>query len=126
MVGEMDFEYTNLRVRKLEGHEKYMEGRPKTGFFASVGNMLIPTNRTRSQRNYKAGVIYYEKEYNRDLVHCTVMAMLSGVLSSTGLASRNLEKRQKQAAELDETSTIKSAEKAAQQAEKAEKQKIGT
>ena len=122
-IGEMDLEYTKLRVQKLQGHEKYMEGRPKTGFFASVGNMLIPTNRSKDQRNYKPGVIYYEKEYNRDLVHGTVMALLSGLLSSTGFASKNMEKMQKKAEALDEISTQKSAEKAQKQADKVDKKK---
>ena len=74
-VGEMTFEYSDLKVRKLSGHEKYIEGKPKTGFFAIVGNMLIPKNRSQEAKNYKVAAIYYEKEYNRDMLHGTIMSM---------------------------------------------------
>lgn len=122
-VGTMDLEYNKLRVRKLKNYEQYIEGKPNTGFFAGVGNILIPRNRSQEQKSYKQAVIYYEKEYNRDFIHSTVMSLLSGVTSSLGFASKNLEKKQQKAGELDESSTQLSAEKAFQKAEKAAKKK---
>lgn len=121
-VGTMDFEYRNLKVRKLRGYEKYIEGKPKTGFVSSVGNFLIPRNRTSDKKKYKTAAIYYEKEYNRDFIHGTIMAMLSGVMSSFGLSSRNVAKMQDKASQLDETDQEKSAVKAQQQADKVDKQ----
>ena len=122
-VGEMDFEYSNLKVQKLQGHERYIASRPKTGFFASLGNMLIPANRSSGQKRFKTAAIYYEKEYNRDLIHGTIMSMLSGVLSSLGFSSKNIEKQQQKAAALDDTTLQKSAENAQEKALKAEQQK---
>lgn len=123
-VGEMTFEYTNLKVRKLHGHEKYLEGRPKTGFIASIGNMLIPRNRSQKNKNYKVAAIYYEKEYNRDMLHGTIMSMLSGIMSSVGLSSKNVEKMSEKASKLNDTDTQKSAEKAQREADKVDKQKL--
>lgn len=120
-VGTMDFEYSNLKVQKLKGHEKYIDGKPKTGFFVAMGNMLIPTNRSKVKKKYKTAAIYYEKEYNRDIIHGTVMSIVSGLMSSMGFSSKNVEKKKKQAATLDNTSTQKSADKAVKKAEKADK-----
>jgi hypothetical protein len=118
-VGTLDLEYEDLSVRKLQDYEKYIEGKPNTGFLAGVGNLIIPHNRNRNSNNYKPGVIYYEKEYNRDVVHCTIMSMVSGIASSVGLSSRNLEKQEEKASKLDEGSIQESAELAKDKAEKA-------
>jgi len=120
-VGTMDMEYTNLKVQKLKDYEKYIEGKPNTGFIAGVGNLLIPRNRSHEHKNYKPAVIYYEKEYNRDFIHGTVMSLLSGVTSSLGFASKNLQKKEEKAGQLTEADTEKSAEIAVQKAEEAEK-----
>jgi hypothetical protein len=64
-------------------------------------------------------VIYYEKEYNRDFIHGTIMSLLSGAESSFGLKTKNLEKREEEAAQLDATDTEQSAQKALEKAEKA-------
>ena len=122
-VGTMDMEYENLKVRKLQDYQKYIEGKPKTGFVVGMGNILIPTNRSIQSKNYKQAVIYYEKEYNRDFIHGTIMSLVSGVASSLGFASKNLEKKQQEASELDETSIQLSEEKAQQKAKKAAKKK---
>lgn len=118
-VGTMDLEYQDLKVRKLQDYQKYMEGKPNTGFIAGIGNILIPVNRSRQTKGYKQAVVYYEKEYNRDFVHGTIMSLVSGVASSVGFASKNLDKKQQKASELDETSTQLSAEKVLQKAEDA-------
>ena len=101
-VGSMDLEYSALKVQKLQGHEKYIQGKPKTGFLASMANMFIPTNRSMDQKNYKTAVIYYKKEYNRDIIHGTIQSLISGIMSSVGFATKNLEKQQAKAAALDE------------------------
>ncbi len=121
-VGTLDLEYNDLKIQKLQDHEKYMEGNPNTGFIAGVGNFLIQHNRSKQDNNYKPGVIYYEKEYNRDFIHGTIMAMLSGITSSLGFTSKNLEKKQEEAAHLDETTTQASEEEALEKAEEAEEQ----
>lgn len=118
-VGTLDLEYEDLSVRKLQDYEKYIEGKPNTGFLAGVGNLIIPHNRNRNSNNYKPGVIYYEKEYNRDVIHCTIMSMVSGIASSVGLNSRNLEKQEEKASKLDERSIQESAELAKDKAQKA-------
>ncbi len=123
-VGTMDLEYQNLNVRKLQDYDKYLEGKPNTGFVTGIGNILIPNNRSTDDKNYKSAVIYYEKEYNRDVIHCTIMSMVSGITSSLGFASRNLEKKESQASQLDENAIQKSAEKAQEKADKAEQKKV--
>jgi len=120
-VGTMDLEYQGLKVRKLKDYQKYIEGKPNTGFAAGIGNILIPANRSRQTKGYKKAVIYYEKEYNRDFVHGTIMSLVSGLASSVGFGSKNLDKKQQKANELDETSTQHSAEKVLQKAEDAAK-----
>jgi len=122
-VGTMDFEYQNLKVRKLKDYQKFIEGKPKTGFIAGVGNILIPSKRSMDSKGYKTAVIYYEKEYNRDFVHGTIQALLTGVESSLGILSKNLDKRQSQAEQLSEEDVAKSAEKAKEEVEKANKRK---
>ena len=122
-VGEMDFEYSNLKVQKLEGYQEYLDGRPKTGFLTSLGNILIPQNRSKSQKHYKTAAIYYEKEYNRDIVHGAVMSSLSGVLSSMGFSSKNLDKQTRRAESLDESDIQKSAEIAEKKADKVDRKK---
>ena len=123
-VGTMDFEYQDLKVRKLQDYQKYIEGKPNTGFAAGIGNILIPNNRSRQNKNYKQAVVYYEKEYNRDFIHGTIMSLVSGLASSVGFGSKNLDKKQQKAEKLDETSTQLSAEKVLQKAEDAaEKEK---
>jgi len=118
-VGTMDLEYHDLSLRKLKDYEKYIEGKPNTGLLAGLGNLLMPRNRSIDDKQYKQGVIYYEKEYNRDVIHCTIMSLVSGIASSVGLESKNLEKRQSQASELDESDIQQSAEDAQKKAEKA-------
>ena len=115
----MDLEYQDLKVRKLKEYQKYIEGKPNTGFIAGVGNILIPANRSRQTKGYKQAVIYYEKEYNRDFVHGNAMSIVSGLASSVGFGSKNLDKKQEKASKLDETSTQNSAEKALKKAEDA-------
>jgi hypothetical protein len=122
-LGKMDFEYTKLRVQKLKGYEDYISGKPKTGFLSVVGNVLIPNNRSKNNKKYKPGAIYYEKEFNRPMIHATIMSMLSGVLSSMGLSSRNMEKQQKKAAALDSTAVQKSEEAVLKQTQKIDTQK---
>lgn len=122
-VGTMDFEYTDLKIRKMEGYEKYIEGRPKTGFIAGIGNVFVPTNRSKEQKGYKVAAIYYEKEYNRDLVHGTIMAMLSGILSSVGLSSKNIDKQRQKAEALSEEDIEKSAVEAQKKADKVDESK---
>ncbi len=122
-VGEMDLQYRDLRVERAKNFKKYMEKHPHTGFFAGIGNMLAPRNRSKDQKHYKTAVIYYEKEFNRDVIHGLIQSMLSGVVSSVGLATKNLEKRQKQAEELDSEDIQESAEKAKRKARRAEKKK---
>ena len=100
-------------------YQKYIEGKPNTGFIAGVGNILIPSNRSRQTKGYKQAVIYYEKEYNRDFVHGNAMSIVSGLASSVGFGSKNLGKKQQKASQLDETSTLNSAEKALKKAEDA-------
>jgi len=118
-VGTMDLEYQDLKVRKLKDYQKYIEGKPNTGLIAGIGNILIPVNRSRQTKGYKQAVVYYEKEYNRDFVHGTIMSLVSGLASSVGFSSKNLDKKQQKASELDETSTQLSAEKVLQKAEDA-------
>lgn len=118
-VGTMDLEFEGLKVGKLKDYSKYLDDKPNTGLIAGVGNMLIPNNRSKTDKNYKQAVIYYEKEYNRDFIHGTIMSLLSGAESSFGLKTKNLEKREAEAAQLDATDTEQSAQKALEKAEKA-------
>jgi hypothetical protein len=120
-VGTMDMEYEDLKLGKFQDYARYIDTRPKTGFIAGVGNLIVPQNRSKDQKHYKQGVIYYEKEYNRDFVHGTIMSMLSGIASSMGLASKNLVNRQEKADELTNEDTQKSAEEALKKAEKSRK-----
>ncbi len=120
-VGQMDLEYRNLKVQKLQDFEQFLEGHPHTGFFAGIGNMLVPKNRSKDQKKYKTAVVYYEKEYNRDVIHGLIQSMLSGIMSSVGLASKNLEKKMHQAENLTKEDTQKSAAKAQHQAEKVDR-----
>jgi len=122
-VGEMDLQYRNLRVERAKNFSKYMEGHPHTGFFAGIGNMLAPRNRSKERKHYKTAAIYYEKEYNRDVIHGLIQSMLSGIVSSVGLATKNLEKRQKQADQLDAEDIAESGRKARKKARRAEKKK---
>jgi hypothetical protein len=124
-VGTMDLEFEGLKVGKLKDYSKYLDDKPNTGLIAGVGNMLIPNNRSKTDKNYKQAVIYYEKEYNRDFIHGTIMSLLSGAESSFGLKTKNLEKREAEAAQLDATDTEQSAQKALEKVEKArQKQEI--
>jgi len=118
-VGTMDFEYDNLKVRKLQNYKKYIEGKPNTGFIAGVGNMFIPHNRSSKNKNYKPGVIYYEKEYNRDFIHVTIMSLLSGIESSLGFKTKNIDKQERKAEQLDNSVIEESAKEALDKAEKA-------
>lgn len=120
-VGTMDFEYSNLKVTKLKNYEQYIDGKPSTGFITTIGNMLIPNNRSSQAKNYKQAVIYYEKEYNRDFIHGTIMSLVSGVTSSMGFSSKNLEKKENKASQLDDTATLQSAEEVQKKADKASK-----
>lgn len=120
-VGEMDFEYTHLKMQKLKGYEAYIENKPKTGFLSVVGNILIHNNRSKNDKKYKPGAIYYEKEFNRPMIHGTIMSVLSGVLSSMGITSRNIEKKQQKADALDDTAIIKSEATIIKQGDKIDK-----
>jgi hypothetical protein len=118
-VGTLDLAYSKLRVRKLKDYEIYLVDNPKTGLLAGLGNMIMRNNLSLDDNHYKPGVIYYEKEYNRDFIHGTIMSLLSGATSSMGLTSRNLEKKQDAADNLDESDTKVAEEKALDDAEKA-------
>ena len=123
-VGTMDLGYHDLKVIKLKEYDKYTDDRPKTGLLAGLGNFLIHNNLSVDDKKYKPGVIYYEKEYNRDFIHGTIMSLLSGAISSMGLGSTNLEKKQETASQLGDSDTQKSAEKALDKAKKAEEDKV--
>lgn len=122
-VGTMDFAYSKLRVRKLKDYETYLADKPNTGLLAGLGNMIMRNNLSLEHNHYKPGVVYYEKEYNRDFIHGAIMSLLSGATSSMGLTSKNLEKKQEEASHLDEEDTEKAAENALQNALKAEEEK---
>lgn len=122
-LGTMDLGYHDLKVIKLKEYDKYTDDRPKTGLLAGLGNFLIHNNLSVNDKKYKPGVIYYEKEYNRDFIHGTIMALLSGAASSMGLTSKNLEKKREAASNLDEADTQQSAEKALEKSLKAEEEK---
>ena len=47
---------------------------------------------------HKTGIIYYEKPLNRDVVHCLVESMLSGIVSNLGFGTRKEKKIEKKAA----------------------------
>lgn len=125
-VGEMDFEFRNLKVQKAAGYDNYIEGKPKTGFISAVGNFLIPNNRSESDKNYKRASIYHEKQFNRPLIFGTIMSMLSGILSSTGLKTKNIEKDQKKADALTSSDDNKAEEAVIKETEKIEKEKERT
>jgi hypothetical protein len=122
-VGTMDMEFADLKVSKLKDYHKYLDEKPNTGFIAGVGNLLIPKNRSMEDKSYKQAVIYYEKEYNRDFIHGTIMSLLSGAESTFGFKTKNLEKREKEAADLDAADTEQSAQDALEKAEKAREKK---
>ena len=122
-VGEMDFEYHDLKISKLSGYEEYLDGKPNTGFITGVGNIIIPKNRSKQQKGYKSAAVYYEKEFNRDLIHATIMSMVSGFMSSVGLSSKNVEKKREKAESLGEADIEKSSQKAQQDADKVDIQK---
>ena len=67
------------------------------GFVSTAGSFLVPSNRSKSKKNYKKSVIYYEKENNRDFIHGTVMSVLSGMANSLGVLRKDLDKKQEQA-----------------------------
>ena len=114
-VGEMDFEYHDLKVRKLEEYDKFVPDNPHTGFLATLGNMLMPPNRNHDRKGYKKGVAYYEKEYNWGLAYNTAQTVNAGLRSSLGMGPRNLEKMQARAAALTDEDVRKSAEEAVRQ-----------
>ena len=96
-VGEMDLEYNKLAFRKLSNYQQFVDKNPKLGFVSAAGTLVIPSNRSKSKKNYKKAVIYYEKEYNRDFIHGTVMSVLSGFMYSTGVTQQDLGKKRKKA-----------------------------
>ena len=96
-VGEMDLEYQKLAFRKLQNYERFVNENPKMGFVSAAGTFLVPSNRSKSKKNYKKSVIYYEKEYNRDFIHGTIMSVLSGLANSLGVLRKDLDKKQEQA-----------------------------
>jgi hypothetical protein len=119
-VGTMDLEYNDLKIEKYQNFKRYIDSKPHTGFIAFMGNTLIPNNRSKEDPHYKPAVIYYEKEYNRDFIHGTIMSLLSGLSSTMGFSGHNLEKQEEKARELDASDIKKSEEVAEKKAEKAE------
>ncbi|MBT8182808.1 MAG: DUF748 domain-containing protein [Eudoraea sp.] len=96
-VGEMDLEYRKLAFRKLQNYQQFLDKSPKMGFVSAAGTFVVPSNRSKSDKHYKKSVIYYEKEYNRDFIHGTVMSVLSGFANSLGVLRKDLGKMQEQA-----------------------------
>ena len=90
--GKLDLEYKKLAVEKLARDEVYSEEQKRRGLLIGLGNMLIDHNKSRADKNYRQGQIYYLKEYNRDVVHCLVEGMLSGVVSIMGFGPKTREK----------------------------------
>ncbi len=99
-VGEMDLEYRKLAFRKLKNYQQYVDKNPGMGFISAAGTFAIPSNRSKSKKNYKKSVIYYQKESNRDFLHGTVMAVLSGFMNSMGVTRKDLGKTKKKARDL--------------------------
>ena len=123
-VGRMDFEYTNLRMRKLENAEQYMEDQPKGGVLSSVANVIIPKNNTPDMKKYFQGLVYYEREYNRDFIHGMIMSLVSGMMSTLGLGIQNEEKVQKKLNALNDQSMQESAELAQRKADQADQDRV--
>jgi hypothetical protein len=123
-IGKMDFEYTNLRVRQFENPEKYMEDSPKRKFLTGVANAIIPKNNTSDMKKYHPGLVYYEREYNRDFLHGMIMSLVSGLMSTFGFGVKNEEKLQKKVDALDDLSMQKSAKTAQDKADRADSKRV--
>jgi|GEM_PF-2832683 len=123
-VGKMDFEYTNLRVRQLEDAEKYIDGKPKTGFLSGVANVIISKNNTPDMKKYKGGLVYYEREYNRDFMHGMIMSLVSGLMSTLGLGNQKEAKIQDKLNALDDQSMQDSAVRAQRKADQADADRV--
>ena len=123
-TGEMDFEYVNLRIRKLENAEEYIaDGKSNRGFVAWLGNVIISKDHTANMKKYKPSLIYYEREFNRDFVHGMIESLLSGVAGTLGFGVQNEEKVQKRLDALDDSDMAESAQKAQDKADAVDRKK---
>jgi len=122
--GKMHFDYTNLRLGQLENAEKYIDGKPRTKFLSGVANMIIPKNNMPGMKKYHTGLVYYEREYNRDFMHGMIMSLLSGILSTLGVGNQNEEKIRQKMNALNDQSMQDSAEKAQHKADQADDDRL--
>jgi hypothetical protein len=124
-VGNMVFNYRNLRLSQLKNPELYMVDSPKRKFLSGVANMLIAKNNTPDMKKYHTGLVFYEREYNRDFMHGMIMSLLSGLMSSLGYGNQSEETVQRKLDALDGQSLQRSAKYAQDQADKVDAQRAG-
>ena len=123
-TGELDFEYQNLRIRKLQNADEFVgDSKTHRGFLAWLGNVIVSNDHTADMKKYKTSLVYYEREFNRDFLHGMVMSLLSGITGTLGFGMQNEEKVQKKLDSLDDTDMAESALKAQDKADAVDRKK---
>jgi len=90
--GTLRLEYEDLKLAKLEDFQAVVDKNPRNGLLIGLANLIVPTHHLSTKRSYKPGEIYWEREYNRDIVHYSLQSLISGIISNLGFGPKNPEK----------------------------------
>ena len=113
--GTLDFEYTDLKLSKLEDFHTIQDKNPKNGFLIGIANLLVPRNHVSTvKKGYETGKIYVIRDPQRDFFSVLIESLSAGILSNMGIGPKDPEKAALHQQE-------KEAKKAAKEVKKEEK-----
>lgn len=94
-TGGLDIDYENLKIEVSEARAD-SEKTQRKGFMTFAANTLVKTHNRPGNKNYLHGIIYTERNQQKDIWPYLWHAIQSGLVSSMVPITNDKEKRQKQ------------------------------
>ncbi len=86
-TGSLDFEYSGLKISKLNAYEAYSGDRQSRGLVAFAANLVLPKNHHMEQQRYRSGKIDVRRSPHRDIFYFTLQGVMAGVRDNLNLPS---------------------------------------
>ncbi len=94
-TGDLDIDYENLKIEVSEARADSEKAQRK-GFMTFAANTLVKTHNRPGNKNYLHGIIYTQRNQQKDIWPYLWHAIQSGLVSSMVPITNDKEKRQKQ------------------------------
>lgn len=121
--GTLRLEYEDLKLAKLKDFQAVVDKNPRNGLLIGLANLIVPTHHLSTKKSYRPGEIYWEREYNRDIVHYSLQSLISGAISNLGFGPKNPENKADRKRRREAKKREREARKRERQEKKAREQK---